>query len=690
MQANEERTATGIVIGRNLDEAGSLKVWLLEHETVTNRAKLLKELKPTPEHRLRIAAKTPRDEVPEEQLLLPVPVLTKSTRKASDNSSALLRVPNSGGVVEPPSESMEAEIEAPNDPQETFVPLEEVPVFCPELEVSTAESADGFLNSVAADLVTGATPTLRVGEGDPEPTAEVSTTVDLQSESLPHIEAIRSEGDQPVTDDNNFMSGSPVNTNFQPTRSRSNPSDLRRDRPDRSSLKRKLEKSADPDTNRPQRQPSRTSERERKSTKHGDYSYVASTGPQSMKSHCPGLAFSRHMLSVISVVYNMSLVDMEFRYPDIYMEPVRKELSTFHDKNVGTPIKTVVPGLKHSKILKVRGFGREVVDPVSGCVSKLKFRLVPAGHLTDPELYGIAEKTSPTVSMDTIFATCNVAAYERMQGFTMDIPGAYLNANLKDPHMVRFQKDIAAIYVNMYPEYREYLQPDGTLLLLVQKAFYGLPESSQLWYNEIRGFLIAQGFEWNPVDPGLFMKTVGDDRIILSLWVDDFLGFASKRSLIDELKAAIEERFGDSRFNDNNVLAFLGMTITQPNQHGEVFVSVEEYIKRICEQSPFELRYLADPNHKYLLRPKPKDKIEPVDSTQFLSLLMKAMWAAKRVRADVLIALSILASRGKNPDNFDMMCLEKVNCYLYSTQGMGLRFAPNSMTLLYWVDAAMR
>ena len=290
--------------------------------------------------------------------------------------------------------------------------------------------------------------------------------------------------------------------------------------------------------------------------------------------------------------------------------------------------------------------------------------------------------------MDTIFATCNVAAYERMQGFTMDIPGAYLNANLKDPHMVRFQKDIAAIYVNMYPEYREYLQPDGTLLLLVQKAFYGLPESSQLWYNEIRGFLIAQGFEWNPVDPGLFMKTVGDDRIILSLWVDDFLGFASKRSLIDELKAAIEERFGDSRFNDNNVLAFLGMTITQPNRHGEVFVGVEEYIKRICEQSPFELRYVADPNHKYLLRPKPKDKIEPVDSTQFLSLLMKAMWAAKRVRADVLIALSILASRGKNPDNFDMMCLEKVYCYLYSTQGMGLRFAPNSMTLHYWVDAA--
>jgi hypothetical protein len=132
LQPNEEQTATGIVIGRNLDDAGSLKGWLLEHETVTNRARLPKELKPTPEHRLRIASKTPWNE-----LLLPVPVLDRYQLRPITSSEQR-------GCIEPPSEPTGAEIEAPEGPTETFVPLEEGP----ELEVSTVESADGFSISV--------------------------------------------------------------------------------------------------------------------------------------------------------------------------------------------------------------------------------------------------------------------------------------------------------------------------------------------------------------------------------------------------------------------------------------------------------------------------------------------------------------------------------------------------------------
>jgi hypothetical protein len=37
---NEERTATGIVIGRNYDPAGILKVYMIDSSTVVNRAKL--------------------------------------------------------------------------------------------------------------------------------------------------------------------------------------------------------------------------------------------------------------------------------------------------------------------------------------------------------------------------------------------------------------------------------------------------------------------------------------------------------------------------------------------------------------------------------------------------------------------------------------------------------------------------
>jgi hypothetical protein len=141
----------------------------------------------------------------------------------------------------------------------------------PELAVSTEESADGFLDSIASELTSGAAPIPGVAKGDPEPNLEVTTTVASESESLPHIEEIRSEEPQPARVDDQFMSGSPENTNFPPTHSRSNPTDLRSARPDRLANKRKLEKSADPDANHPQTQPSRTSGRMRKSARHEDY-----------------------------------------------------------------------------------------------------------------------------------------------------------------------------------------------------------------------------------------------------------------------------------------------------------------------------------------------------------------------------------------------------------------------------------
>jgi hypothetical protein len=68
-----------------------------------------------------------------------------------------------------------------------------------------------------------------------------------------------------------------------------------------------------------------------------------------------------------------------------------------------------------------------------------------------------------------------------MKGFTMDIPaGAYLNAELEDPHMVKFPRTLAALYTELYPEYHTSLHPDGSLLLMIEIAFYSFVESSAL------------------------------------------------------------------------------------------------------------------------------------------------------------------------------------------------------------------
>ena len=104
----------------------------------------------------------------------------------------------------------------------------------------------------------------------------------------------------------------------------------------------------------------------------------------------------------------------------------------------------------NTKIIGVKGVFKVKQDISSGRFGKLKFRLVPQGHLVDRALYSFDETNSPAVSLGSVFATVNVAAYENRIGFTMDIPGAYLNAELKEPHVVRFGADPAEEFTNQY------------------------------------------------------------------------------------------------------------------------------------------------------------------------------------------------------------------------------------------------
>ena len=281
-----------------------------------------------------------------------------------------------------------------------------------------------------------------------------------------------------------------------------------------------------------------------------------------------------------AVVPTMDINAARQKYPTRYKEALEKELQQFHDKCVAEPIDTPVSGLKHTKIIGVKGFFKETFHLETGELEKLKFRLVPQGHLIDRAGYSFDETTSPTVHLESVFASINVAAYENRRGFTMDIPGAYLNALLQDPHMIRFTGSLAQEYLKMFPKYKAHAQADGSLLMLVKKAFYGLPESSALWFKELSSFLKELGYVTHPCDKGIFTKsTSSGDNIMLLVWVDDILGWSTNDNLIRELEQKIVSKYGHSRLSTKDVLHYIGMTITQP-KNNTVKVCQREYLKK--------------------------------------------------------------------------------------------------------------
>ena len=92
----------------------------------------------------------------------------------------------------------------------------------------------------------------------------------------------------------------------------------------------------------------------------------------------------------------MSIEEARGKYPTLYREAMRNELQQQYNKKVIEPIDAPVSGLKHSKIFGVKGIFKVKHNITSGQFEKLKFRLVPQGHLVDRSLYSFDETTSPT------------------------------------------------------------------------------------------------------------------------------------------------------------------------------------------------------------------------------------------------------------------------------------------------------
>ena len=54
-----------------------------------------------------------------------------------------------------------------------------------------------------------------------------------------------------------------------------------------------------------------------------------------------------------------------------------------------------------------------------------------------------------------------------------------------------------------------------------KKALYGLKQAPRDWYFRIDSYLLSMGFQKSEADPNLYFIMVGDDPLVLLLYVDD-------------------------------------------------------------------------------------------------------------------------------------------------------------------------
>ena len=180
---------------------------------------------------------------------------------------------------------------------------------------------------------------------------------------------------------------------------------------------------------------------------------------------------------------------------------------------------------------------------------KIRGRWVGGGHRQQRGEI-LAERVAPTARGSTHSILMTIAAFEGRQLRVGDIPSAYLQAEHVPangrPVFIVSDRHTTDLIVKAMPEYRGLVRPNGTMILQVAKAMYGLVESAWLWYKELEKHLLSIGYRVSLNDRGLFYKRVFKEgkciaSNIASVHVDDIISAASP----NKVGAELERESGD-------------------------------------------------------------------------------------------------------------------------------------------------
>ena len=217
----------------------------------------------------------------------------------------------------------------------------------------------------------------------------------------------------------------------------------------------------------------------------------------------------------------------------------------------------------------------------SGVFDKFKARLVGGGDMQDHHSY--ENLSSPTAATRHVFSVAAIAAHEGRKCATIDIGGAFLNADIHTGIKVHVRLDaaLARLLALLDNSYAEFMETDGTMIVQLDKALHGCIESAALWYHDLVSKLSMLGFTANPYDLCVFNKLENDElQTTIVLHVDDMFVTSMKQAHIQALNKQLKAAYGDTTFAEGDMLDYLGMTFDL-TVAGEVSITMDHAVSEI-------------------------------------------------------------------------------------------------------------
>jgi len=307
------------------------------------------------------------------------------------------------------------------------------------------------------------------------------------------------------------------------------------------------------------------------------------------------------------------------------------------------------------------------------------------------------EATAPTIATEAVFLTAIIDAHENRDVAIVDIPGAFMQADMDEQVHVRFTGPMVDLLLEVDPEmYLPYVAYEGKAKVLyveLLKALYGTMRAARLFWEKLRGKLLENGFVANPYDSCVVNKMINGKQCTIGWHVDDVKISHVDSMVVDHVIDILDAEFGKEApltKSRGKVHEYLGMTLDFSNP-GQVIVDMIEYIKTVLAGMPADMvgsaptpaaSHLFQVNDNPVPLPKAKGDV-------FHRIVMQLLYLCQRARPELRTAISFLCRRTNAPDEDDYKKLTRVMRYLQATRDLKLVLsADDTGRICWWVDAA--
>lgn len=280
-----------------------------------------------------------------------------------------------------------------------------------------------------------------------------------------------------------------------------------------------------------------------------------------------------------------------------------------------------------------------------GEIDKFKARLVAKGF---HQIHGVDfyEVFAPVARWDTIRLVLALATKENWRIFQSDVKSAFLHGDLSEDVYVEQPKGFES-------------NKENEKVCKLKKALYGLRQAPRAWYSMIEGYFVREGFKKCYCEHTLFVKTEGENCLIVNLYVDDLIYTSNSDVMIEKFKASMKEEF--SMTDLGKMKYFLGVEVIQDEEG--IFISQKKYALDTLQKFGMDrcnsVKNPMVPGNKLT-----KDGAGPtVDPTAYKQLVGSLRYLTA-TRPDLIYSVNMVSRYMESPTEQHMLAAKRILRYV--------------------------